>query len=79
MAEDKPGKCESHRHINDNAKHGERDGGVTLNTDKNQIKEGKTTAKMMKEQGEQALESKGSHKTTVKFERKLPHRCQNFN
>eukprot|EP00957_Ditylum_brightwellii_P107493 8201835-Ditylum_brightwellii.AAC.1 len=43
------------------------------------MEEGKTTAKMMKEQGEQALESEGSHKTTVNFEWKLPRGCQNFN
>eukprot|EP00957_Ditylum_brightwellii_P139933 10663446-Ditylum_brightwellii.AAC.2 len=34
---------------------------------------------MMKEQGEQVLASESGYKTTVKFEWKLPRRCQNFN
>eukprot|EP00957_Ditylum_brightwellii_P188187 14326435-Ditylum_brightwellii.AAC.2 len=49
MEEDKLGKCKSHRYNNDNTKRGKIDGGFTLNTDKNQIKEGETTATMMKE------------------------------
>eukprot|EP00957_Ditylum_brightwellii_P177785 13542725-Ditylum_brightwellii.AAC.1 len=48
LEEDKPGKHKTHRYNNDNAKRGKIDGGVTLNTDENKIKEGKTTAKMMK-------------------------------